>query len=1318
MDVRTIQIVNKVTHEVSTVRQGALQSLLSKLNHGILSASDLARDTDLCMQLLKLCDRPTALCKLSVQLFHKILSCREGVEKLYLLDAEEKIRKANRAIPEGSWQQVELNDILYKILTGASDSVKKKETLDGQKQEGDFDLLEENAFTFAEVEASLKGVTSAHGALMFRQFSKLQKVNLQKEDIQILFESCFRMRQSNDEATLLATLYELWSSVSLDFPCEALVHQSVLENIFQILHVHSTENIFNLAICVVRNILRGVRKSIGLSSKKDMQATYTRQIDNLTDEGNSVSILGSYPQNVSVPGDGDTFDFQNFDVVDVTAHIHFALLHLFELLGDPQKHFLALDSILEALKAMTDCRDSLSLKDSLESQVTLYLQALAETIEKCSQMWKNEAAKANENEFKISQIDVMLVHIAIEVFKLVDEACLPKITPPGIFEYLYTIYSNECISLCLPNLIESLVPVMAKINPKVNNLIRESKEILQKFFSISKLLEQLRSDSADSKTSPKDTIHVLLELLPTIIGIQNMAYIDLVLNVYFHLLLRCQCTYLEDGAPDFSEDYLNTILKTFLESSSLQVKQRVYSAWLAMIEDSEKIYHSSFLSPLKTIEITGLLIHDGLQHIPTRKIAAKLVFFASQEAGMKHLLQPWIKWLKLYSKDMHVGPIMLSAKAGIDAASTSFRESTAWTLLKESLFTIYSNEISESKSALSTVMEFLISKGYLKKKIESKHFAVRLPKHKLKSENTAFAEMEMAEIKTIQTIFNNPNVEMLIVKASALQLLFAASFSFEAAAAIDEQTIRTCSLIIAKSASANNTEVDIELLNVGLKLLQIAFKTNARHVEYFTLKSESSLLHLLSCLYHPSIEVQQNASTCIFTIVFMDERSRLQKSGFSFVIEGMEKNPKHFLIPEIFANHIEAPLEVDTVSVEFISKHKSYEEHAAKIKAIMEARRAVQSVLQDQPHLAIDDESTHMVELLHPRIFFAKALEMIKTSSNHDTCQNWMTLLANYCFCEDQLVHNFLDCDWLESFKVLLGSAPSSTRDWTVWLKLFQFLGKVVTNTQLSDSVLMSLICTYKSVIFPCVTQKELIAPLHGYRMGVRQHLQVKSPSSMIRRSVALQSVCSAIEVLNQICITSRSLKGLAVSKLLVDTFAQKKTLTSLVQTVVASSGIDYGAKLLFMEFILHLLECYIDIKTYSNSTNDDVERLFVTFIPIFVKDICIPESNTITRVHSGKKLLKQSLLFLKRITNLDRKFWVCAWSDTDCTFWMSRLLRDYEAEVRKITLQITAILCHPDCNGTLEMVQKHWPDRIYVVSQIAFDRKECDVVRSYAYRD
>ena len=191
----------------------------------------------------------------------------------------------------------------------------------------------------------------------------------------------------------------------------------------------------------------------------------------------------------------------------------------------------------------------------------------------------------------------------------------------------------------------------------------------------------------------------------------------------------------------------------------------------------------------------------------------------------------------------------------------------------------------------------------------------------------------------------------------------------------------------------------------------------------------------------------------------------------------------------------------------------------------------------------------------------------------------------------------------------------------------------------------------------------------------------------------------------------NRASGSIAVQKYMVDTLVSEETIGRLAEFAMNDSWYC-SLRTITMNALAELLMCYLDLKAldFYMHTPSDLDSVFSAIVPSVIKNIC-------TGIKSGQGIdfRRNSLEYLKQVTNLARESWVSVWVETDCTFWISKLLRDQDSLVRKTSLQVLCALSNPVSSSLLSMLNKCWRDRLYTIVQIAFDESECDLVRAKA---
>lgn len=213
-------LVKKVNHSLPDVRNRALESLNSKLRNVIASSEKLARETDVCQEVLRLYSKPALLTKPAVELLQCFVECRESFLLLHVLGLEDVVRAAAENLDAGSDLRARLNEVLATILSASRDATASSSSY--VNQEGSLAAMDT---TTPRIPSFTKDrmVTASLDRESFRHLPKLRCVKLDKEAEQLLFEISFRLEHSQDEFSLLATLQDLSQHVCRDYPCHAIL---------------------------------------------------------------------------------------------------------------------------------------------------------------------------------------------------------------------------------------------------------------------------------------------------------------------------------------------------------------------------------------------------------------------------------------------------------------------------------------------------------------------------------------------------------------------------------------------------------------------------------------------------------------------------------------------------------------------------------------------------------------------------------------------------------------------------------------------------------------------------------------------------------------------------------------------------------------------------------------------------------------------------------------------------------------------------------------------------------------------------------------
>ena len=1295
-------LVQKINHKLPEVRKRAVESLNSKLQNGIASPEKLVRETNVCQEILQLFDESKLLTECELELLELFLASRESFICLYVLGIEEKVRTYTEKLDADSKLLSRLHKVLATILSTS------REFRDTDKESLAFQLVPRLPSFSKDREITLKLDEAS-----FRLLPKLQSVNLDRETEQTLFEISFRLEHSNHEIALLASIEELCQCVCRDVPCQAILQQkSLFDNLLRLLNLHTKENLFGSALSTLHRIFVGFKENVKLSDSKDI-------LTHEEGDAKSETVLyleRSYPKPLYIPEVKTAVEFQE-SVVDVAPHTHMAILHLLRLLGDTKVHFQVTKPIFSALDLLGYLGEKSRNNACLDRCISMYLGEVEKIFDKHSTSWKalQEEGVTNREPLQISVFDVNLTYIAIQVLKLRSKSEASKLVPQKLQVYFGRIFSNECIGMCLPDLSAHLFPLIQEIDPNLTLKKTKSKEVMKSFLTLSRDLKALRPTSTNAKADNMKTIRIIIDLLPTVIGMGESAYFDHIFQIIIHLLMRSDWNFVGDEAPkpDFYVALQKAIL-TILSKGCMEIKVRAYQMWLEAIKACGAEQASAIFDPLSNKSIMSVLIVYGLRDKETKEDVAQILFYACKSKSTRTFVRDWLIWIDSYRSDTQIGQVINSMLIVLNESQAVDKDKISWLRWRYLICSTFSNDKSERKKALDFIFGFLQEKDY-GKNLKKFSFLLSSFDYEFSMLNCLGLVQDAGEheIQSLVSIFTNEKIEVSIQKSSAMQLLLALTRS-QRTKEISREMLDMCLSIVFKCTSPDFLDYDEEFLLSVLQILAFSMKGNDDAVIWFAKQSEVLFLTLSMLLFHSSISVQQTVAVILFSVIFSEERLRLFSSGLTFE---SKKGNGGFFIADNFEDYIRPPFSCSFDEVGFGDGAVNLiEEIATKVKDTINTRNAMKALLSGGSLLQSDlpKDICDMVETLHPQFVLENTLERMKNATSHEECESWLLLLLNFCSCNLEALKELAAMNWFKYFRTFLSSKPSSRKDWDLWSLIFATISRMLEKCTLPHSILMNLVLLCDEAVLPTIFHEEYWEPVSRMKIGVKVQLQLSQASSMRKKFATTKAVYSALEMIVNLLRAKRASGNIGVQKYMIETLATEETINALSDFVVCDSW-DYGLRNLTMECLVELLVCFLDLKALDvfRYTPGDTNTGFSAIVPKIIKNICL----TLPSLPNGKSLTKLSLEYLKQVTNLQRESWTSVWAETDCTFWLSKLLRDQETLARKTSLQVLCALSNPVSAPLISMLNKCWPDRLYTIVKVAFDDRECDVVRAKAMK-
>ena len=1301
-------LVKKVNHSLPDVRNRALESLNSKLRNVIASSEKLARETDVCQEVLRLYSKPALLTKPAVELLQCFVECRESFLLLHVLGLEDVVRAAAENLDAGSDLRARLNEVLATILSASRDATASSSSY--VNQEGSLAAMDT---TTPRIPSFTKDrmVTASLDRESFRHLPKLRCVKLDKEAEQLLFEISFRLEHSQDEFSLLATLQDLSQHLCRDYPCHAILQQkSLFDNLLRLLHLKVNHSVLLSAVRCLHTILRGFKDAFKATQNKDILVHGGGD----KEEQSGDHLEHAYPKAMYVlRGEGKMAD----DVIDVASHAHTAILHLLSLLSETKIHYQVIEPIYSAIDLLRYLGKASTSDACYDRCISDFLGELEKVFEKHSTSWAElHQGRDKGKSFWIDVFDQNLVFVAAEVLKLRQECDAGRLVPQKMQAYLCKVFNNECIGMCVPDLSVSLFPYIQQIDSTLTLKKEKSKEVLKKFLHLSKDLKALRITSKSNDADRMKSVRIILDILPTVIGMGDTAYFDHIFKLILHLLMRSNWSFVESegGKPEFYTALQSAFL-TILSKSCLKVRMKSYKIWLDTIKGCGPNEYKVVMEPLSNPSIMSIFVVYGLKDKETTEDVSQILLYACKTGSVRSHVTDWLLWLECYKMDSAIGPVIRSIiiTLGDQDSESAGQEAPLWSWrrLRHTLYAIFSQDKQERINALDLIYNNLVKEGRAENMEKFSYLASSLEyKFPTPVHLNMQQDAEGGEVQTLMSIFMNEKIDVSIQKSSAIQLLLALGRSWTIQE-VSGKILSTCAKILVRCASSEDLEYDEEYLSTVLQIIAHVVKEDGISIPWFTKQSEDFLRTFSALLYHSSISIQQNVAAILFSVIFGEERSRLARAGLS--LEG-EHESKDVLVAGAFEGWVKPPsfcafLEVCPGDGNF----DLVEEIASKVRDTIGTRNAIKALLGGEGSSSdLSDEIRLTVKSLHPQFVLERTLSRVKGAESHEECESLILDLLNYCSCNREFLRELASMNWFEPFQILLSSAPTSRKDWGLWSLLYTLISKMIVNSGISHTLLMNLVLLYEEAMLPSTFREGYWESMSTMRVGIKAQLQQSSQASILaKKSIMSHSIHGALEMFVTLVKANRASGSIAVQKYMVDTLVSEETIGRLAEFAMNDTW-DCSLRTITMNALVELLMCYLDLKAldFYKYTPSDLDSVFSAVVPSVIKNICSG-----IKGGQGIDFRRNSLEFLKQVTNLARESWVRVWVETDCTFWISKLLRDQDSLVRKTSLQVLCALSNPVSSSLISMLNKCWRDRLYTIVQIAFDERECDLVRAKA---
>ena len=1308
-------LVQKIDHGLPDVRSRAIQSLHSKLKNGLATPAKLAKETDVCQALLRLCDAPALLTEQAVQLLGCFVDCGDSFLCLQVLGLEEKVRYAADHMERSGRSRKLLDDVMTKILS----SSRRAEVPSSSSQvsvQGEAPAAKVTSrLPFMEHGGPARSLESGR----FKHLPKLRVVGTEKEVEQTLFEIGFRLAHGGDEFALLLALQQLSQCVCIDHPPQVIFQQnSLFGNLLRLLHLEVSEKVRRSALCCLQRVLSGLKSSVALAQRKDFLSPGGADHDRSLDQSTSQDL--SYPKPLYIPGADDGGEAAQKDLLDLPAYTHMTVLHLLSLLCDAKMHHHVTKSIFCALDLLRVLGHASYDDACFKDCITEYLWELQKVFQKHSKSWAKLHGERERDEakspFSVDVFDQNLVYIVAEVLKLRKGCDAKMLVPRKMQSYLCTFFNNECVAMCSPQSQECLFPYIEQIDGTLTLKKDKSKEVLANFLRLSKDLRDLRLNSNSSIEENMKSAKLVLGILPTVIGMGDTEYFDHIFRLILRLLMRTNWKFvMKDGCEPTVYADLQTAFQMILSQSCVKVRAKAYRIWLEAIVECAPGDYKVVLNPLTNRSIMSIVVVFGLNDTETKDNVSQILFYGCRDSSVRIHVNEWISWFECHKEDSTIGSVMQSILIAVNEDMRTENDAMttwSWHSMRPVYMAAFSSDRKVREDALSGLYGFLEAEGHATDVNQFSYLASQM-EYKLPTQVQLDTQEDMpeSEIRTLVDIFKNERIDLAIQKAAAIQLLLALQRSARTQE-ISIEVLDSCASILQKCALGDHIEYDEEYLGTILLILVHSVKGGGSSIPWFTEQSAGFFRVYSLLLFHSSITVQQSAAVILFSVLLNEEKNRVLSAGLA--LRG-KQDPGDVLIPDAFESLLRPPCPCAFLQVCVEGGNFDLvEEIVSKVKDTIDARNAIKALIGGET-LPSDAplEIQEMVERLHPKCVLGNALAKIKSAKSHEDCKFWVLLLLNYCSCSAESLEEFSAMNWLEPLQTFLSSSPTSKKDWELWLMMFTMISEVLTKSSTPHALLMNLVLLYDDAILPSVLQEEFWEVESATRLGLKAQHKVSETEALARKIARTESISAAMETFVALLKANRSCGSIAVQKYMVDSLGSEENISTLADFALCDSW-NYGLRTLALQGLVELLTCYLDLKALEvyQYTPSDLDSVFSSIVPKIIRNECCIARGSFGH---GRGILHHALKYLKQVTNLDRKSWVSVWAETDCTFWVSKLLRDRETLVRKTSLQILCALSNPISGQLISMLQKCWPDRLYAVVQIAFDETECDLVRAKA---
>ena len=1319
MDATTHALVSKVGHAIPDVRARAVSSLLSKIGSGVVATETLASETNICAELVDVCAKPELLNDAMLDLIEEVLGSEGSRTVMYVLSAEEAIHNAMNFFADKSAMKERLALILGKLLSTIPSEAKA--AVAGCAE----DLVADVPFVHRVPDFGLEeGLAAGLESEIFRNCSKLQCAEIHPDGMQGLFELGFRLKNCDDEATLLAHIDGLSSSLIMDYPVEAVLQQrDLFRNLLRFMHWNADGTLLDSALAALASVFKALHRAIDLA--EDGQILANGGSGDRHDRGSAFHhVDASYPKALLA---GSSASAMAKAPIDVCSHVHAALLQVIELMADHTRHAHLSGIIGDGLCIIHRlCGGHAYVRGR---SAAIYLRALDDVLTKYVLASKaGVGLEGQPTDFVLTLAELGILGVATTVLAFQGTTKMDAV-PAGVQRLIADAYNSESVAVSLPHVRDDLTPLVAQIDPEARAKGRQARELLQKFASVPKLLEGLKASATDERVDAAEIARIVMDVLPTIVDMKNAVFTKHITNIYFHLLVRSRWAFVDasQGEGDKSkrnreeeEERVHAILRTLLTCVHSEICALVYDRWIEILVESDESAHPGILSPLVRDDILGIVIVSGLEERTTAANAAKLVLFASKEASMWPKVDEWRLWLQCYFLDSVVGPAVSTTLLLLD----SHDDLVGWAWLRSVVFRTFAREGELRKAALKDLYDLVSSSGY--GRVAHQYSYLMASQHNLAAHRSSLTaslprkfQIDFEGIHTVLSIFTSETVDLDIRKASALQLLltFQEGPPSSADQVITDGALDTCLDVVRRCILLEGVKYDDEFLVTALTLMGVAGK---RLMAWLPAQPLDTLVTLTAALFHSSIEVQHAAASLFFIQVANEETLRVARSGLSASNHPDAEARSDLCIPKAFEAFVLPPVHCVFPDVLRTGREagKDAEAVGVKVRDKMDAELQLRRILQGKENAEHGAAATtQTIHNLHPRIFLPRALGKIKRAGDHQTCLQWIDELVNYCDGSDQAAHELSTLDWLETVRPFFKAAPISTNDWTIWCRLFAFITLLLEKGKPMPGMLMNVCLMLADVVMPSVLESNNLNMLNGATTGVKQHLGATTYKKTKKQAVTLCAVRSALRLAHTLVEVARARQNADVQKYVLTLFAKEHI--GVLQDLVQGADKDYASRVAGMQLLTQLLGLYQDMLVLSGESRLDFcpSGTFTAAIAPFIRNICITEDPAMDDSCTGNAIRKHALAYLSLAVRLDKEEWASQWAQTNCTFWISRLSRNKDAEFRMAALEILRALSSPDNGTTLAMVAQCWPERLYYVFQIAFEEGECDLVRASAFR-